>query len=365
MTPGYQTVMKSCTLIHILVLTISGSVLSAQAPSAGGNPPPTRSAADLAWLDLQAAANDGELSKRLPDKVAEKREALDRLAARFTAAADKAKDFYSKHPEHAKAAEARAIEVTSLIAAVQSGNPAVEGRLRETIDNLRKDKSVPAPQRARAAASYEFSTKMRTARTKEARLAMVEQVSRGLMSEFPTEPQGYESLLTLAHMSPEAKARELAGELSGPGAPAAVRTGAADLVAKLDLVGKALVEELAGANAAASAGKLTKGRPTILYTWATWSQGSLTFAAELKKRNLPANLIAINLDTDSTAAALVAGQNGLPGELLYDDRGRSGALAQRLKLFSAPEVYLVDAQGFIRDVRGMDQFDQKLKSVGL
>lgn len=326
------------------------------------NPPPNLSAAELAWIDLGAAAAAVSSRQALPVQPAVRSIALLREAERMVAIADRAKAFYRDHPGHARSPEARVLEVSLMIGAARNGDATVEGRLADTVAGLRTNRAVPARHRAAAAGAYDFHVQVRRARSQEERLAAVEKVARGLMDEFPTEPQGFQSLLTLAQISPDGKAEAIVSELARVPQHEETRREAELFARKLALSGQPLAAELAGANHRREVGT---GRPTLVYAWASWSPGSLKFAAELKRRAPAAHLIGVCLDTDVDAATQLAAAQGLPGELIYDPRGREGALAQRLGLRSAPELLICDAQGVIREVRGTADLDRKLKRFGL
>lgn len=342
-----------------LALTVAAF---AQTPA---NPPPKIAAADLAWIDLQAAMFTEDFSKGLPAEPAALRAALTQRAVWFAAAADQAKKFYTEFPDHARAHDARRQEIQALVSASQMGDAMAEGRLIATVAAVRDDKKIPANIRVQAVAAYSFSTEVRKAKGREERLKAIERVARGLMASFPDQPQGFESLLTVAHASDDVAAAKVARELLASPSPAAVKEGAQTLLGRMDLVGKSLAAELVGAGIETGRSALAVGRPTVIYTWATWSSGSLALAADLKKRALAVNLIGLNLDSDTKAAELLAQKEQLPGLLLYDDRGAGGALAQRLKVRTAPQLILVDAQGKIREARAEADLEKKLKQFGL
>lgn len=358
---------------NLSTLAIAASVLLltattfAQAPAVQpANQSPKMAAADRAWLDVRAAMFTPDLSRNLPAEPAARKAAMARHAASFTAAADQAKAFYATYPDHPKAAEARSMEVQALIAASKAGDATSEGRLNFTVEELRADPKMPIKLKAKTVAMHAFSLAMRGKKTKAEQLGAIEQVARNLTADFPTEPQGYESLLTVALATDdEAHARKISQDLlKGPSGDA-VKEGTRAFVGRLDLVGKPIAPEVDGADAKGAKAATKAGRATVIYTWATWSPGSLELAAKLKKRGVNANVVALNLDEDTKAAEALAQKVALLGTAVYDERGREGALAQRLKFKAAPQVILVDAQGVIRDVRGEVDLDKKLTQLGL
>lgn len=341
---------------------LSGQV--AKPTAAGDHPLPLTSATDLAWLEVRAAFFTPDFPAQLPTEPAARRAALENRAVVYVRAADRAKAFYTEHPDHEKAHEAKLAEVRALVAANQAGDATIDGRLSSTLTSLRADQTVSASIRVQAVSACLFPKAMRGAKNSVDRLAAAANVARGLAVEFPDQPQGTESLVTIAAASDEGVARQLASEVLAMPAPTAIKQRAQALLDRFALVGKPLAGELDGADLGSIKATVVANRPSIIYTWATWSPGSLRLAAELKKSNPAANIIGLNLDHDTTAAEALAQKEELVGSLVYDDRGIGGALAQRLKVYSAPQVVLVDAQGIIRDMRGESGMQQKLQSLG-
>jgi hypothetical protein len=107
--------------------------------------------------------------------------------------------------------------------------------------------------------------------------------------------------------------------------------------------------------------ELPPGLPLVVYSWATWGPGSIEFGRMIQARRFSA--IGVCLDENTEEAATVAHQAGLGGKLAYDAKGLSGSLAERLKFSTAGQIYLVDAAGVIRDVRGGEDLEIKLTAL--
>lgn len=360
--------MKSASPLRILtVVSISlWLALAGMAQQTNSNGTPTISAADEAWLDVRAAMFTGGTGKKIPSDSAERQTALRRQAEQFLAAADRANKFHTTYPEHPKADEARAMEVQALLNAVRAGDASLDGRLTHTVETLRADGRVPVKVKAKAVAMYSFHVGLRGKKTSAERFQALEDTARMLTADFPTEPQGYESLLTVAQSTDDEKtARKIAQELLKAPSGETVKQGAKQLAERWDLVGKPVDVELDAANAKSAAGGRKNGQATVIYTWATWSPGSIDLAAKLKKRGVNASVVALNVDTDTAAAAALATREALTGTIVYDERGLDGALAQRLKIRTAPQVIIVDGAGKIRDIRGEADLEKKLAQYGL
>lgn len=308
----------------------------------------------------------GDTSRQTPADPVQQKAYLRNQAERFVMAADRAGKFYATYPEHPKADEARAMEVQALLSAKRAGDATVDGRLTHTVEKLRADPRVPVKIKAKAVAMYSFQTALLGKKSSADRLQALEDTARTLTADFPTEPQGYESLLTVANATDdEKKVRKIVAELLNGPSGETVKLGAQQLIARWELVGKPIDVELAGANAHAAGNARKPGQPTLIYTWASWSPGSINLAATLKKRGVNATVIGLNLDTDPVAASAVAAREALLGAQVYDERGIEGSLAQRLKVRTAPQVIIVDSAGKIREIRGESDLEKKLNQHGL
>jgi len=183
---------------------------------------------------------------------------------------------------------------------------------------------------------------------------------------FPSQPQGYESLLTLARESSAAEAKALLEELIAMNPPASVKAEAERHLERFGFVGEQFEELLIGDAGAEVKAAIEPGKPVVLYSWATWSPGSFALARELAKRDLTrATILALNLDNDVKAAQELAAREALPGRMIYDAAGPYGVVAGRLRINGAPLVFLIDSEGTVRDVRGTEDFQTKLAALGL
>jgi hypothetical protein len=360
--PAFLLIGAACGLL--LFVNLPGQASDSPKPA---TPPPQMAPADVAWLDVRAAMFvRTDLPKEMPADQGARRALVSARATRSTQAADRAKDFYTKYPDHPKADEAKSMEVQALLSASQSGDATTEGRLNFAVQALRADPKVSTKIKAKTVAMHAFNVAMRGRKTRLERMEAIEQVARNLSADFPTEPQGYESLLTVAlSTTDDTQARRVADELLRSPANANIKDGAKVLLRRINLVGQSLENELVGADAKAAKASLKAGQSTVIYTWASWSPGSLALAAKLKERGVKANLLALNLDEDTQAAEALATKEALPGTAIYDERGRAGSLAQRLGIRSAPQVIIVDATGKISDVRGEFDLEKKLTQLGL
>ncbi len=324
--------------------------------------PVVATVADAAWQNLQAARNAASQDANVGSSNGAARvQALAQRSGREKQVADQAKAFYTANPTHAAAGEARNVEIFSLIQAVEDGDGTVSDRLAQAAAQLRANPAIPVATRARGVAANEFTQAARGAANEDARRQAIATVARNLMREFPTEPQGYEALWALARSAAREQAVALSAELAASNAPQSIRQAAQLLLDRQTLVNRSLAEIL-GPDGTSLLAKLPAGTPVAIYSWATWGPGSLDLGRMIQARRFAA--IAVCIDENVAEATKQSAAAGLGGVPVYDTKGLAGTLASRLKFGASGQLYLVDAAGIIRDVRGAEDLESKLNVLG-
>lgn len=358
--------MKSLSLRALagLMALAAASASSAQSPGEKVTSPKTDQSASVSSPEREGDADWRELERKVKTKGDD--------AASILQTAETAKSFHTTFPQHPHAAEAKRLEAVCLVEAVSAGSSASRARMEATVRAVRNDQNLPASERAIVAGTHDFSAATPRIRSLADMQREYEAVARGLMREFPDQPQGYVSLLTQALQRDAAKARSMAMEVvDASAAPAESRKAAQQLVTRLDLVGR----PLAAVVGESLLGEWKRGKAGLIYFWATWSPQSIALGEKLKARlAATANVLAICLDAPDgalelgaidrreTPMALAAAK--MPGRVIELPNGHEDELAVRLGADAAPLLYVVDASGHIADVRGLDDLEAKLKTAG-
>lgn len=347
-----------------LACVLAGFVLM---PLHGAEDRADRGAKDLdkAWDEIRAAISRAP-AVNPDDKPEIVRERRAKRRKEILAQADQAREFHRANPRHRKAQEAKHLEAILLLRAVHEGETEARPRMRSVVESFRKDRGVPEPMRAEIAGLAGFMGAEVDVQDAAVRRRAFVEVARGLVAEFPEQPQGYESLLTIARESGPDESRRLLQELIAMNPPSAVKAEAERHLERFRLVGERFETLLVGDPGAEVKAAMVPGKPLVLYSWATWSEGSLALARDLAKRDLTrAAVLALNLDHDVAAAREVAAREGLPGKVIYDASGPFGVIAARLRINGAPLIFFIDPDGTVRDVHGTQDFQQKLSGYGL
>ncbi len=291
-------------------------------------------------------------ARTTPKTAQEQAQERQELVAHYSSLADAAKSFRESFPEDANGKAALVIEADSLLKAAFLGDNTRASYMDTLVNDVLKDTTISSQARYGIAAFSDHLLRKKNVRSSgDARIAD-EASARYLIKEFPAEEGGYLKLLNNADASGDrARIDSAVQEIEASPAPFAAK-GAAQVVAKrYALIGKSLADV---ANTALGRGnffEVARGRKTLLYTWASWSPGSLDFAKDvLSKVGKEVLVIGYNLDRDVEAAKEVARKEKLPGTHYYDNAGLGSFLTLLLSFNSAPLVYMTDQNGVITDV---------------
>ncbi len=276
--------------------------------------------------------------------------------------ADAAKRFYEAHPEAPGAARARKMEVMALLEAAGNRDAQAATRFQAVATAIRADATLSEADRAEVSGYWYFQQALAQAKQQSELPNRIEAGARQLIAEFPRQPQGYETLLTVAGWNPDKRAVKILRELADSAAPQAVKQSAQLRLTWLALPGRRLTEVLA--DTAVAKQLVGLGKPVVLYTWASWNPESVALATFLGQRKTAGAVwIGINLDTDTAAAAADAQRGAFPGTQVIE--GAGGPVARQLGLDQLPLVILADAQGVIGDIHGTESLETKLATLGL
>jgi hypothetical protein len=279
--------------------------------------------------------------------------------------ADRFKDFYSKHPNHGQAKNAKASEALMLLRAAFQGDTSQDGRRNQVAAAVRHDKNVDAPLRAEVFALTDTVSILRQGGlSRDARLGAFEAATRDLIAEFPDLQNGYESLLGIARDSSDAKAPVLAKELIGlSNVPAWIKTEAQLVADRAALVGQSLVTVTASAAGDNSVFAQANGRPVIVYSWRTDAPYSVARAKRITDlAPQSAVIVGVCLDPDPSGAQAQAASLGLPGTQLTDT---ATAVASALKFTAPGLIYAADSSGIIRTISAQNRLDSTQLFAGL
>ena len=331
---------------------------------------PVTAAADQAWADLVGAtelrsyAEEWKTNRPSPQAYVEFRLRGSVLGAE---AAQKAREFYTRYPEHPKAAEARQREAELLAAAAQMGSANADIRLAE-LEAARLENPGLTPEER-------FEIKARAVRREvmlasaggglDKALADYEQAARALREEFPTRLEPWEMLLDIAEQSGDDKARALAREVSQSNAREEIRAQAQRILKRLERVGKTLPLKFVSLDKREVDLERWRGRVVVLVFWATWCGPYVTgLAGDLavydRWHDKGLEVVGINFDHDEAAVVRFVGDRQIPWPQFFDGHGRTRT---ELEVHRLPALWLVDKTGVVRDLHARQDLEKKIEKL--
>lgn len=341
-------------------------------PDAQGAPPTAElSEADRAWLEVLNAS-------RQPPPPAEwrtnepSREAIEawnrRNGVLAAEAADKARAFYTKYPDHAQAGDARRRELFLLRAAVSLGNTNQLDRLVEVENDRLKDPSFDEDERFELRTAQVQRAALDQRSTGQAAvLAEFERGVRALQKEFPQRPETYAMLLEIAQNTEAAKARALAQELTADAVPAEIQAEAKVLLKRLDALGRPLDIKFTAVDGREVDLAALKGKVVLVDFWATWCGPCVqelpnVKAAYQKFHDRGFEIIGISFDQEKEALTQFVAKEQMPWPQ-YFETGEDHRFGRAFEVSSIPTMWLVDKQGHLRELNARDDLAGKVEKL--
>lgn len=302
-------------------------------------------------------------------------------------AADRAKEFYQRWPDHARTAEAKSRQRKMLAAAVQLGVTDREAELRALPaatdpapaavaaadkQDDKSDSSAPAGEDA------EYIRRVREAITKAQRLqgqgmeAMVldyEKSLRALNKEFPDRPQYFAGLLEVAQLISGDKALQLTREIAAsPKAPPQAKEMAQTMLKSLERQGKPLDIKFKAVDGRDVDLTKLKGKVVLVDFWATWCgpcrvEIPNVLAAYQRLNPKGFEIVGISFDDDKEALEEFTKKNKMPWVQYFDGQGWGNKLGREFGISGVPTMWLVDKKGNLRDLNGRTDLASKVEKL--
>jgi thiol-disulfide isomerase/thioredoxin len=287
-------------------------------------------------------------------------------------AAEKARDFYTKYPSHAKADDARRREIELLSVAVQLGDTNRQARFDELQEKRLSDPTVSAEEKFDLRAKRilrlldeEDAAKTGTARDK------AEKATRDLLSDFPKRNEGYDLLFMIAqnHLESDslAKARTLTEEVVKKAAEDSKEQAEVQL-RKLNLVGKPFELKFTDLNGKDVNIKDYAGKVVLVDFWATWCPPCREALPEMKEiyakyRGQGFEILGISFDNEKQTLTDFIAEEKISWPQRFDGLGWESQMATNYPLHRLPTMWLVDRKGVLRDLNGGRTLSAKLEKL--
>jgi peroxiredoxin len=334
----------------------------------------TSSSAERAWRKVLEASEPPDLPKEWEDtKLAPKQivEFRHRNGQDATRAADQARDFYTRFPDHPKAVEARVKEYRQLAVAVHFGHTDRTKRLDEARADLEKRFKLGDEERyeMKAAGIHREVYLLQTKRSL-VDLADFEAQVRELQKEFPKNPEPLD-LLTEAAKSHLAnnqidKATALAKEVVA--SSKADNEPARGILKRADLIRKPLSLEYKAVDGREVDLEKMRGKVVLVDFWATWCTICMVELPKVKaayQRFHPRGfeIVGITLDEEKAELDKLIKKEKIPWPQYFDGKGWENKFAQEFIVTSLPLMVLVDKKGIVRDLNAQEDLAEKVEKL--
>ncbi len=334
------------------------------------NSPPTD--ADQAWKEVERALQPPPLpaewggQRPTAGQVEEFRVEQGRLAG---VAADKAKDFYTRFPNHAKAATARQKQQDMLQVAVRLGNTGKAADLEQIETEKLKDPNLSEDERFKlrmTAVNRRLATLLNADPAEYA--AESEKTARALIKEFPKREDGYRLLLSVAQDSDETKVRALAKEIIASTDLDEVKTSAEGLLRKLDALDKPLDIKFTALDGREVDVSRMNGKVVLIDFWATWCEPCVAEIPNVKKvyeklHPKGFEIVGISFDDDKEKLQKFVSREQMAWPQFFDGEGWQNKFGQRYGINGIPTMWLVDKKGNLREMNARDRLETKVEKL--
>lgn len=277
--------------------------------------------------------------------------------------AKKARAFATRFPTNESAGDARFLAALALCRAVAAGDTASEAEVKRFEAETLADLSIPEDERiavllgaGNLATMKKLGMKLFTEPAGSFSNEHEESFkasAREIIRRFPTNSQGYSSLVAIAQRAKGAEQKQLAQELIDmEAAPAAVKTLARHVLAgtKPFQIGKPVDIRFTALDGREVDLAKLRGKVVLVDFWATDCGPCVAEMPEIKAvydkfHDKGFEIIGISLDSKEATLRRFIRDKKLPWPQHFDGKGWENRFAQQFGIFSIPTAWLVNRRG--------------------
>jgi thiol-disulfide isomerase/thioredoxin len=331
---------------------------------------------DLAWQEIQKAL---ETLMAMPTEQPENptkeqmAEFQSKQGEKLAAAAEKVRQFHTKYPNHANAAEAKEHEQGLLTVAARLGDTNATARLEKLEQTRLDDPKLSEDERLQV--RLERLQREASAQAKGDMNVMLTEMENGvrkLQKEFPkrTELNGLflqigEGRLNQGEVE---RARTLAREVVDAKPDAELKDAAERLLAKLERVGKPLNIKFKAVDGRDVDVAGMKGKVVLVDFWATWCGPCMAElpkvkAAYEKLHDKGFEIVGISFDRDVEKLKQVVAREKMMWPQYFEGQGEGNKYGEEFGISGIPTMWLVDKKGVLRELNARDKLEEKAEKL--